>query len=199
MLISMITGSENFQGGSSRFMVSWMDSANRQVPLQSLIYRGRQEVGLLSAEIQAPRLHGAPVIVSAGVGMKAEMVGRWATATYVVAEAARFEVHALRKAAGETVRSQGRALLRARADASLLRLCMPTIRAPRSQYQIVYVEGRFDLLSDPAAYGGIMELQTIAGELAPPVVVYERPVTSSTGQRVAVPRVRTRRALDLED
>lgn len=181
-----------------------------------------KEVHLWQAPRSAPG-SGAPTIsmvsqntISAGLNLKAEMVGKWTQGVYEMPDDVLVKINVNRSAGGQ--QRQANILLKTRAGAALTRIAVDTIPHERQSLRELIIEGRFDILNldDASVLGyvppmmyrmsfdrerwsrhGFIHIREMAPETQAPVRVRRERVENSQGEVVEVQSSHRRRALDL--
>lgn len=214
MLMSIEIGRDNFPGGSVKANVFlcplgagaakechlWMVGTNKVPPGTGA---GIQKVG-------------APQVVPAGVGLSADIVGKWTTQVYDLPPGTLLKVNLTRSQNGN--HRSANMLLRLREGAPLQRINVDTTpNAKASKNRLVY-EGRFDILTPdqaqaagyviPTAFAptyntsrwasyGFVRVETLAPETISQPVVRTKRVINSQGDTVEVQTAAKKRQLDL--
>ncbi|QSY98671.1 hypothetical protein J2J97_31875 (plasmid) [Rhizobium bangladeshense] len=220
MLLQTVIGNENWPSGQTKLHI--FVCPTRRFPL-----RGKEEQlwavareGLVRTDANMPSVQqtGSPRIMSAGIGLQAEIVGKWTSSVYELPDDVLLKVSLTRSTVNPQGQRAASILLRTRTGAALRRIEVTTLQNPKSSTDRLTIEGMYDIvdLSHAAEMGyepPKMYLPTYLQsrwaqmpylrviEMAPerisaPRVIRQR-VRNSEGQSVEVVTTHRRRALDL--
>lgn len=214
MLLQTVIGNENWPSGQTKLHLfvcptrQWNLIDGKEAHLWMLPRRQGDGVPVISQV-------GSPRIISAGLGLKPEIVGKWTTAVFDMPENVLLKAHLTRSAGGNN--RQVSILMRTRNAAPLNQIVVSTIPNPKSAMDRLVIEGRFDIIDVPeAAQLGYqaprmflptfqrsrwaqMNCLTIiekAPETAQVARLIRKEVTSEGGETVTVVTAHRKRALD---
>lgn len=215
MLIQTVIGHENWPTGSTKLHLFVCPTTaypmdNKEEHLWMVARSGS------SGRRPAIAAVGSPRIMSAGQGLKPEIVGKWTSQVYEVCDNVLIKAMIMRSTtAGQQAAN---ILLRTRDGAAIRRISVNTIPNAKSAMDRLILEGRFDLvdLTQAGAMGyrpPVMYMPTfqearwrrlpyititeIAPETVTASVVVRQHVQNMAGETVEVASTHKRRALDL--
>lgn len=217
MLISVTTGDETFNSGSSKYHLFVLSSTRFHMPQQETHIGAAASAGLAGV-----RRTGGTGQIQAAEGFMVNM-GTWRHGTYEVPDGLIMKLWGQRTASAATfgsntgTRHMGALLIQTRARAALRRITCRKVGHPNATGNAVTLEGRFDLLTIKEAMtaGATLDMMRVKQFVSPDrdrlftadILQPEEEarevrsvdtVTTPEGKRIEVPVARKRRAVDFD-
>lgn len=206
-LIETTTGSETFPSASAKvqcFFVPTREFGGKELPLS--------QAAQVSGGVV--RLHARGGSQPAGVGMNANVVGLWHSASYELPDGALVKLFCHRSM--QTNKLTGNQFIRMRTGAALREIRARLTGYGKAAISSAVFRGRFDIISpeEAAALGaripvefqrfytagavrGVFDYEVLAEETQPRTVVETRTITDSFGEEKQIVVAKPKRKLDL--